>query len=619
MTMNSNQRDFKYENSRRYASPNAETFKVLVATVDNNETIDDMQDEAKSSWLGEESDRRNLSLTGIRVDQGTLMLDIAVPQSVAGQVIMPQPGDVIHCRINASGRAAMVQMSHGEYNPRKYAVDGYNVVPMWLSMPGDYGDLRSYKDHGMQFSAKPDKHDVTYLIKNKASFITKWVRSITGTRWRKTLYQDREVKPNTHVMRGDNVFDIDKENMAKLIVEEQGVFLMPEKIKQYQYPNPNNAPFRREERPEFKYRYRVHKFLKQRPPKFDPFRTGESAAIEPDEYKDFTLKTKYQFSYEPILDKKYKIKTTNPKRPEGFERELPAAEEFQIGLKGNNKLLIQDIQGDGEQILMTFKSQYDQGFTIVHDRDRGQVRIRDHIGQTILLEGDRERPRIIIHTSERQTIEMGGKKGKGQFMYFRNGPVHGEPDVDWGRKPGVEIDNVFNQEWLLVDSVPMLKDEEFTKRISSGLKSMLVGPGIYHRTVDDSKNEYEKRYSSYEIDGKLLEKSIQLWKTTQTSIVTQTTVNKGDHEWFAEGRTNGKVINLIKFKDDYMSLNRPEETTSFKLSPSGVEMDSDKDIQIRSKANLQIQAQKLDIIGNAVDVRQGPIALPKKDRGVWTL
>jgi len=621
MMNNYNLRDSKYENSRRYADPTSDTFKVLVTTVDNNETIDDMQKEGRSAWMGPDADRRNLGITGIRIDQGTLLLDISVPQSVAGKVEMPQVGDIVHCKMNASGRASVIETSHTEYNPRRFSVDGHSVVPMWLSMPGDQGQLFSHKDHGMQFSARPDKHDVNYLPKNKASFITQWVRSVTGFRWRKTIYEDRTVKAGKFVLRGDNVFDIDPEHMPKLIVEETGISLMPVKAKQHQYPQPNNTPFIREERPEFKYRYRVHKWLKQ-VPKFDPFDEGKTAAIEGDDYVDYTLRTKYQFSYEPILDSKYRTKTSGQGKTPAFERELPAVEEYQLALKGNNKLLIQDVNGDGEQIFMTFKSQYDEGFTIVHDKDRGQIRIRDHIGNTILLEGDREKPRIILKTSEHQTLEMGGKKGKGQFLYLRNGAAYGDSELDWGRKTGVGIGDVFNQEFIMVDSQAIIGDSEFKNRLSPGLASMIIAPGIYMRTVDDSRKEYEKRYASYEINGTLIEKSIQLWKDTNTSVVTQSSVQKSKHEWFVEGRTNGKVFNVIKFLDDYMMFSRPEEpgdVSSFKMSKAGIELDSKKDINIRSETALSIQAPKVDIVGTTVDVRTGPIAAPKKDNGTWTL
>lgn len=611
--INQNKRDFKYEQSKRYSHEDRSTFNVLVTAVDNNETIDDMQEKGRTSWLGEDTDRRSLYISGIRLDQGVIVNNIAVPQAFSGQVYMPCVGDTVKCKVNSIGAAGEISVVQVMYSGRDRAQTGESVVPMWLSMPNDYGHLRSHQDHGMQFASKPDKHDLKNIPKNAASFATKWVRSITGERWRKTLYEDHEISANKFVTRGDNVFDIDPKSMSLVTIEEQGMSIMPVGS-QAEYPEPNNTPFKREKRDDFVYIYKKHTWLKAAP-KFKVTDTGGDAVIQPSEFIEYTMQTKYQFSYEPISDKKYRTKTSG-KNSKGFERELPAVEEYQVALKGNNKLLIQDIKGDGEQILITLKTQYDEGITFIHDRERSQVRIRDHIGNSVLLEGDRDKPRIVLKTSEKQVMEMGSVKGKGQFLYMRNGPVHTDSELSWGRKPGTILDAVFNQEFFMGDSEAILSDPEVTGRVSSGLAGLFAGPGIYMRSEDDSTGKYEKTYANYESGGTLYEKTMQKWKSTNTYLKSETKVDAGDHSWFVEGNTQGKTYNLIKIDTDHMILARPQDKTSIFLDKTTVDVDSDVDINLRTKKNLQLEGENIVLQGNSVAVNKGaPSAVPRVEKG----
>src|SRR5690606_3914587 len=126
--------------------------------------------------------------------------------------------------------------------------------------------------------------------------------------------------------------------------------------------------------------------------------------------------------------------------------------EYQIALRGNNKLLIQDQYGDGEQLLITLKNQYDAGITIIQNSDKGQVRVRDHMGQGVLLEANPDSPRVMLWTANKQVIEQGSVKGVGEFTYIRNGAVYGDAETSYGTKTGLTKNDVSNQEFLITSS-----------------------------------------------------------------------------------------------------------------------------------------------------------------------
>jgi hypothetical protein len=214
------------------------------------------------------------------------------------------------------------------------------------------------------------------------------------------------------------------------------------------------------------------------------------------------LKNKNYVSYQPVLDKDYLDKAE-------FERELPAAEEYQVALRGNNKLLIQDQYGDGEQLLITLKNQYDSGFTVVHNADKSQVRVRDHLGQGVLLEANPEAPRVISWTANRQVIEQGGVKDVGEFTYIRNGSNFGDSQTEFGTKTGLTKDDVPNQEFLMVSTAGIIG--EINSRLSSGMNSLVNSagsPGIYMRSNTDPDTAAQS-YSMYRSGTNLVVETAQ--------------------------------------------------------------------------------------------------------------
>lgn len=90
---------------------------------------------------------------------------------------------------------------------------------------------------------------------------------------------------------------------------------------------------------------------------------------------------------------------------------LDAKESHEISI-GRNQLIISDIHGDGSQLLITLKSEKDQGFSVFYDdRDAwSQIRIRGAAGESILLEsanfGAGYVSRSILRTLSGQFIEM---------------------------------------------------------------------------------------------------------------------------------------------------------------------------------------------------------------------
>lgn len=582
--------DFKYEQSLVNTGKRGDIFRVHVIDVDHNETVDDDNKTPRFKHVNPRVNNRGFHISGIRVDgKGKHMIDIIVPGGVAGDFMLPQPGDTVWVRQSEEGADSTAYLVHNSYSNDIIDVEyKNNPAPLWGSFDGDFGHLRSYKDHSMQFAAKITKHVYKTIPREPSNFRRKWVRSISGYRWRK--HYKGNVLKSMFVNRGDNLYDLDFKNMGKPYIEEDGVKIMLEETPQYQYPDPNNAPELREEDDDFKYIYRKHLFMKK-VPNTDPNEDGIYTPPK-EEYFEFIHKVKHYFSYEPLLDKSYKKKT------KGFERELPAVREYNHVFYGNNKLMYQDVHGDGEQILITLKNQYDAGFTIVHDTERSQIRIRDHIGNNILIDGNPEKPRIMLQTKDRRIVEIGdmpkGGDSKG-FLYLRNGKGYGNAQVPWGRMTNKGRGEVFNQEFLMVDDLAVIRDPEFLGRLSPIMRTQLRGPGIYTRTVADGEKPYEKRTSSYELNNVLINNVIELWTDTGTMVTHQSKVFKNRHEFFSIGQTNDIILNIIKYVDEYMNFSRPKDISSIQMDPAGIHMDSTLPINIRSDISVNIKAPSVNL------------------------
>lgn len=583
--------DFKYEESLIHNGKRDDIFRVYIVETDNNETIEDDQKTPRFVHASKKNPNRGFHVSGIRADgKGKQIIQVRVPGNVGGDFKLPQPGDVVWARQGSEGGDNMAFLMHNDYSGDNFKDTHIlsNPAPLWGSMPGDFGHMRSYKDHSLQFSPKITQHKYTIYPKEPSNFRRKWVRSISGYRWR-SFYKGN-VLPTLFVMRGDNVFDLDFSNMAKGHIEEDGLKIMLEETPQYAYPDPNNGVEVREKDSDFTYIWKKHLYTKkeQRP---DPNEDG--IYIPPkEEFFPFTHKVKHYFSYEPILDKTYKKKT------KGFERELVAVREYAHVFYGNNKLLFQDVHGDGEQILLTLKNQYDAGFTIVHDTERSQVRLRDHLGNTILIDGNPDKPRIIMTTKDRRVVEIGDMPKKGSskgFLYLRNGKGYGNAQVPWGRITNKSRGDVFNQELVMVDDLAVIRDPEFLGRLSPIMRTQLRGPGIYMRTVADGEKPYEKRFSTYELDDILVENSIEAWLDTDTWTTYQTLVKKDYHEYFMWGKTLGVPLNLIKFNDEYMHFERIKDKDYIHMDGNGIQIDAEMPIKVRSGTEIELRAPVINL------------------------
>lgn len=600
--------DFKYEESLVHIGKKGGMFRVHVMSVDHNETVDDDNKTPRFKHITPKKNNRGFHISGIRIDgKGTHLIDIVVPGAIAGDFMLPQPGDTVWVRQSEEGADSTAYLVHNDYSSDIIDIEyKNNPPPLWGSMNGDYGHLRSYKDHSMQFAAKITQHVYNTIPREESNFRRKWVRSISGYRWR-NFYKGNAL-PNKFVTRGDNVYDLDFRNMSKDYVEEDGLTLMDEGLPQYEYPDPNNTPELREKDPDFKYIYRKHLFVKKSPDA-DPDEDGIIPRSK-DEYFTFIHKVRHYTAYEPISDKTYKKKT------KGFERELVAVREYNHVFYGNNKLLFQDIHGDGEQILLTLKNQYDSGITLIHDRERSQVRIRDHMGNNILIDGNPEKPRIVMMTKDRRMVEMGDIYTNGTskgFLYMRNGRGYGNAQVPWGRMTNKGKGEVFNQEFLMVDDLEVIKNEEFLGRLSPMLRSQLRGPGIYTRTAADGEKSYEKSTSSYELDNTLINNVVEIWSDTDTMVSHQSKVEKHSHEYFITGKTDGKTINTFKMDDKAINMNRFEEESSVQIDPQGIHLDTKKKINISSDVEVSIKAPIINLddgVSSPKKLKESPTTLP---------
>lgn len=467
-------------------------FLAYVGYVDHNGSIEDKQEEGTLESISPGTGR-GLHLIVYKVGSAGegISLNVDVPQDVLGTFKVPQIGDLVWVEESRKSASSPTTYLYSSYNsnssPSNYLAT--TSVPQWGSFPGDYGHLRTYRDHNRQFLTTTEG----------ANYVRKFIRSISGYRLRQ--FYRSNLAQGRYVVRGDSVFDIDGSVNEPYMVEEGAYIIRGGDLEddQGKYPNPLNVPKEREEDEDYKYYSEVFK-----PPSIrlnpDAYSEEDDSSVVETEVEEHILKTKNYLSYQPVMDKEYLDEVQ-------FEREIPAAEEYQIALRGNNKLLIQDQYGDGEQLLITLKNQYDAGITIVHNEDTGQIRIRDHLGQGVMFEANPEAPRVISWTSNRQVIEQGAVKDKGEFTYIRNGPVYGDADTNFGTKTGKEKEDVANQEFLLVSNKDIIG--ELGSRLSEGMNTWAnsnAGVGVYMRNSTEDPSETEQKFALYEDTGKLFTK-----------------------------------------------------------------------------------------------------------------
>lgn len=446
-------------------------FQAYVVWVDHNSTIEDKQKEGTIEAVSPQTGRNlHLGVFKLNGDGAGILLNVVVPVGRLGEFKMPKLGDVIWIEESRRRLGSPPTYLYSTYNaivgPDK--IYGYNPVPQWGSMPGDSGAIESYRDHIKQF-----------VPTIKSNFIRKFVKSVTGQRFRH-FYRGNLVS-GRFAVRGDSVFDIDG-SVSKPYLVEEGAYVGyggDLETDQGNYPNPLNVPSSKEEDIDYTYYDLLYEPIDSAIPGDQYSEEKGFSSYTPVKEKNI-LNNKNYTSYQPIMDKAYLEKAE-------FERELPAAEEYQVAIRGNNKVLIQDQYGDGEQLLITLKNQYDAGVTIIHNADKGQVRIRDYLGQGILLESNPEAPRVVLWTANRQVIEQGAVTGVGEFTYIRNGSKFGDSQTEFGTKTGLTKDDVSNQEFLMVSTPDIIG--ELGTRLSSGMTSLAGGagsPGIYFRNNVDS-------------------------------------------------------------------------------------------------------------------------------------
>jgi len=467
-------------------------FQAYVVFVDHALTVEDKQQEGIYSKINPtKGSNFHVGVLNLNNQGDSVVLTVKVPQDNVGSFKLPQLGDVIWVEEDRRDTSGGVTYIYSTYNDDPLTLYTASPIPFWGSIPGDYGHLRSHRDHNRQFSPTID-----------SDFRTKYIRSITGHRFRK-FYRGNLTK-DKFVVRGDSVFDINKDVNQEYIISTGAEIVDGPSLEldQGKYPDPLNVPAVREE--DRTYRY-VETMFEPVDRAIDPdhYNTTEEAPVWDPTNEEYILNNKNYMSYQPILDKDYLDKTS------GFERELPAAEEYQVALRGNNKLLIQDQYGDGEQLLITLKNQYDAGFTIVHNKDKGQIRIRDHMGQGVLIESDPERPRVMSWTSSKQIIEQGSVVGSGEFTYIRNGSKFGDSLTGYGTKTGLTKNDVPNQEFLMVSTPDIIG--ELSSRLSAGMSSLAgaaSSAGIFMRNNVDPE-ESSQEYSMYKNGPTLVVSMVQ--------------------------------------------------------------------------------------------------------------
>lgn len=468
-------------------------FQAYVAWVDHNGSINDEQEEGVLENISPQTGRNlHLGVFKMSGDGSGVALNVVVPQDVLGTFKVPQVGDVVWIEETRReyGKAPTYLFSTYNSNQDPTSYVGQTPVPQWGSFSGDYGHLRTHRDHNKQFVATIS-----------SNFVKKYIRSVTGYRFR-SFYRSN-LEKGRYVVRGDSVFDIGGLVSEDYLVENGAYVGYGGDLEadQGNYPNPLNTPKSQQEDENYKYISYIHEPVPVRNTadhdSFEERTTGWTPRKE-----KHVLKNKDYVAYQPVMDKTYLEEIE-------FERELPAAEEYQVALRGNNKLLIQDQYGDGEQLLITLKTQYDAGFTVVHNADKSQVRIRDHMGQGVLLEANPDAPRVISWTANRQVIEQGSVKDVGEFTYIRNGSAFGDSETDFGTKTGLIKDDVSNQEFLMVSTAGIIG--ELGSRLSSGMNSLVSSagsPGVYMRNNVDP-DESSQTYAMYKSGASMVVETAQ--------------------------------------------------------------------------------------------------------------
>jgi hypothetical protein len=646
---------------------NSNKYKLYVTWVDHGTYVKDFPSLASLGNTSQENGR-NFRVTGFRLDGigDPLKYNIVVPQEIQGSFKLPQIGDIILIEENYREPGSPPMYVYSLYND--IPLDNYisAPVPNWGSLPNDYGHIRSHKDHNAQFSASA-----------KSSFVKKYIKSITGYRFRKFyghVYgtKQRFLERGKFVVRGDNVFDVEKNSpiMSYSFIEtETGIDILPVNNNsltpnQADYPNPLNVPKKREINDDYLFSSEVPTYLeKQIETDYYVMDSGIQNKKELTNYLN-VLKVKNYLSYQPIIDKRYleylneQNKDDNEDLIRPFrERELPAAEEYQIALRGNNKLLIQDQYGDGEQLLITLKNQYDAGFTVVHNSESGQVRIRDHLGQGVLLEANPNSPRVVTWTTERQFIDMGSirtfnpESGEttthGEYIYLRNGNVYGKSDTTFGRITDEEIqrDSVSQQEFALINAK---NNSGFSKliegvssRLSSGMETLISssgGSGLFFRNNYDPKstNQTLSMFNDYATEPVLTTKIYQehqngdvqsylehvvtdssseskIFNKKSTSSMTNTTrVDASNSQTNVTNVFEGKTRNTFKMDKDTVistqhtsggdATNKIEQLVN-KINIEFIDK-SNADIAIKAKNILIDATNDVDIKGKNVNISQ---------------
>ena len=631
-------------------------YRVYVTWVDHGTYIKDIPGTPSLGNMSQENGR-NFRVTGFRLDGlgDPLKYNIVVPQEIQGSFKLPQIGDVILIEENYREPGAAPMYVYSIYND--LPLDNYAAAPLpnWGSLPNDYGHLRSHRDHNSQFSSNAN-----------SSFVKKYIKSITGYRFRRYYGQvyntnDRFLESGKFVVRGDSVFDIEKNSaiMSNNFIEtETGMDIISVNnnsltADQADYPNPLNVPKKREVNEDYLLSENVPIYL-QKPIENDYYvmDSGIQNDYELTTYIS-ALKVKNYLSYQPIVDKRYLdyLNEQNSEDNEDLirplrERELPAAEEYQVALRGNNKLLIQDQYGDGEQLLITLKNQYDAGFTIVHNAEIGQVRIRDHLGQGVLLESNPESPRVVTWTTERQVIDMGSirtfdpesgdTETHGEYIYLRNGSVYGKSDTSFGRIPDEEVqrDEVPQQEFALINAKNAFGFSKLmdgiSSRFSTGMDTLVAnsaGNGLFFRNNYDPKatNQTLSMFNDYGNEPVLTTKiyqehqggAVQSYfqhivtdtssesemfnKKSDSSMKTTTTVDAANSQTTITNIFDDTIRNVYKMDKDSMISTQytsgGDAANKIEQTPSNINIQriiNNVDITLTGK-NIKIQGESVDI------------------------
>ena len=561
-------------------------FRLRVTAIDHNETIGDMQILPKLHALSRDRNTRGLHIAGVEVGKTDgVLVDIIVPPKNSGDFKMPQVGDIVWCYRGRRGLKKTAVYAYTEYSGLDAGTGLQNTpVPSFGSFPGDYGNIRTYQDNVVQALRKGgDRHGWPNIPRGNGNFITQFVRSITGYRFRN--YFGGNLEKGKFALRGDAVFDDGPHNP---IIEDNGYEIINKGRKQSEYPNPLNAPKAQEENPDFTYLVSPYQYL-ETVDELDPYtEVPTPKAVEPKKYTQVVGKNKNYVSYQPILDKAFKQKTS-------VDREVPAADEYKVAVKGDNMLYIGDMHGDMKQLLILLKNMYDAGLSIVQSEDYSQVRLRDHVGNIILLDGDRENPRVIITTPARQVVELGhNTKDKSSFTYVRNGPKWGDADTDWGEVTGLSKSAVPHQEILMTDADMSPANLE---KLSAGLSGQVQGAGLYFRNSDD-KGKWEQSVSITHNDGNLNIAQVQRFAKSRTEMVSSVLSGGNNTSITMKTTTKAIKVNEVQFNDGNISLKRfhsinGKYVSEVNMNDNLLKLDTDEFLEINAKKGITIKTPEM--------------------------